>query len=750
MLRPAGISGDELRLYGDHNMQFTWLPWDYSDVLRVGGSDPLPTTIWGYAGGTGTVQNFLFNLPMVSYYAGDLLNVLNNVMSTSNMNAWIDEMGSAATSLKNPSSQNWRTTYLDNVSSLRNALVPLINTNLTVQLNGQALTSDFVVVSTTNVPVPTLVVRDQLPPRGWKDLGEHTFNAVEGEYVELTRINPTTNNSQKSSADALMLSNSTVQLICENTGLGFSTTGTWVAKSTGGYTNGSYVETTQPGATAKWTVSAPSAGVYRVYAYAGIYTANHTDTNVEYRVAPCENRISLALSGLAPQNYTAGVLANGTDCSWNTRSGTWISTNTFTSRDLTLPITVEAVDAEGKVLKSRTFTAIGQRTPATMNGVIASNTLWSGEGGTIVVTGDVIVTSSATLSVASNTVVVFEPSARIVVTNGTLDLQGTSAQPVLFCARSAASTWTTQVSTASGIITGAYARLVGGCLAAGSGAEVDLRDCTLASYAGTNGIVNCSGAGTVHLLRCSVTNFGTTVFQNTPTTIDECLFSGIGICGIDLRNASATATVRQSTVESSTAAAVDGIRFSNCAVGLVSNSLVDTLSGAGMVVSNSGPMVDGLLIYGTYAGVSSSPSGTHRRTTIANTTVGLKNVSIIPQDCIIWSNSVSVTGGPATAAYCDIELAGTNLYPGTANLNRTPWFRDPSENDFRLLPISPCLTAGSNGVAMGAVFPAGATPAAPDGLRITNVTASQAELRWTDNSSDEKWFEIQESPDGAR
>jgi Lamin Tail Domain/Calx-beta domain/Chitobiase/beta-hexosaminidase C-terminal domain/CotH kinase protein/Divergent InlB B-repeat domain len=156
ILAPSGISGDELRIYGDQTGRFTWLPWDYSDVLLFGQS--AATTPWGYSGGAqGTVQHFLFNPPFVYFYAGDVLDVLNNVMSTSNMNALIDQMGTGVTNT-NPG-VNWRTTYLANVATIRSQLLPHYKTNLTVTVSNAVDQGSFMAVVTNN----SVVLSGQLP-----------------------------------------------------------------------------------------------------------------------------------------------------------------------------------------------------------------------------------------------------------------------------------------------------------------------------------------------------------------------------------------------------------------------------------------------------------------------------------------------------------------------------------------------------------------------------------------------------------
>jgi hypothetical protein len=166
--------------------------------------------------------------------------------------------------------------------------------------------------------------------------------------------------------------------------------------------------------------------------------------------------------------------------------------------------------------------------------------------------------------------------------------------------------------------------------------------------------------------------------------------------------------------------------------------------------SVSSPLVEicHSLVYGCGTGIEMDGSSfaINHHNTIADCQAGY--LGDLWADSIIWDCGVSVSNGPGTVFFCDVELPGTNVYGGVGNMNRTPWFRDSAEGDYRLQSISPCLNAAGDGADMGATFPVGASPVAPDGLVLTNVTADQMEVRWQDNSSDETMFEIERSTDG--
>jgi hypothetical protein len=111
----------------------------------------------------------------------------------------------------------------------------------------------------------------------------------------------------------------------------------------------------------------------------------------------------------------------------------------------------------------------------------------------------------------------------------------------------------------------------------------------------------------------------------------------------------------------------------------------------------------------------------------------------------VWGNTNSLVVPPSAASHSDIELPGPDPYNGTGNLNRNPWFRNPADDDYRLQTISPCLAAAAEGGDMGAVFPVGANPVAPESLTLVNSvlgSTNRVLILWTDRSDDEHGFEI--------
>jgi len=726
---PYYVTGDELRIYCDPaDGQFDIFPWDFSDVLESAGS---PVWTWSHA----VITKLLFNPPVLPYYAGDCLDVIENVMSPANMAAIIDGMGSKAASRK--------ATWLNTIGTQRNGIRSKISTNFTVRIDGQPVLTASVLAPALPVATPYLVEDVNQDTNGWVYLGTFEFMAITSEYVRVTVDNEAPN--RPTVADAVLFSNATAQVFIDNTTTGkFTTTGAWV-QDAGGH-GGNYLRSTNVGATATWRPMLTATGRYAVYAYC------HTplvagrvwpDNKADYAVVPYQIHPSVSFSGTAPQAYTARILVNNVQAVWDLRANSWTTAANVILMEEVNRVTVSALDPDNRILCSTNFTVVAFRTPQRKTGTITSNTVWSSQDGTILVDGQVTVTAPARLTITSGTVVVFGPSGKLSVPSGKLEIAGDAAAPVYLFPSNALLPWTIEC-TGTGVITARYAIASGGRFSAGSGGTLSLADSLLTDYVDPQGILAATNA-VVSVQRCVFSNFWKTSFTSSLVLVEESLFDGVREAGLEFSGSSPSVVVRRTTVQNSTGTnVVDGIRFRGVTGGVVTNCLLHHLSGTGVAVSNSALTVCRSLFHGNGIGlqVSVASTVTNFNNTITGCATGLVG-SPASWNLIIWSNRVSVTNGPANIAHSDIEMPGTNLYPGVTNMNRNPWFRDITENDYQLRDISPCRNAGNDGADMGAAFPSGANPEPPTDFIVTNIGAGQVELRWRDNSSDEEGFEIQ-------
>jgi hypothetical protein len=86
----------------------------------------------------------------------------------------------------------------------------------------------------------------------------------------------------------------------------------------------------------------------------------------------------------------------------------------------------------------------------------------------------------------------------------------------------------------------------------------------------------------------------------------------------------------------------------------------------------------------TFSGNSASTGGN-----------GMSNGESSPTvtNCILWDSGDEIAGDTlTTVTYCDIQGG----YSGEGNIDANPLFVDPSSNNYRLRPSSPCIDAGTN------------------------------------------------------
>jgi len=113
---------------------FVLYPWDLDEVIEHGveGQVDANRSIWAYNNGgpaAAVVTKFLFNPPIVSYYVGDVLDIVENVMSPANMAPILDDMGSIMTPA-------YRQKITSSIAMRLNKIRSEVNTNLTFDITG--------------------------------------------------------------------------------------------------------------------------------------------------------------------------------------------------------------------------------------------------------------------------------------------------------------------------------------------------------------------------------------------------------------------------------------------------------------------------------------------------------------------------------------------------------------------------------------------------------------------------------------
>jgi hypothetical protein len=113
---------------------------------------------------------------------------------------------------------------------------------------------------------------------------------------------------------------------------------------------------------------------------------------------------------------------------------------------------------------------------------------------------------------------------------------------------------------------------------------------------------------------------------------------------------------------------------------------------------------------------------------------------------VLWDNERAVTLDQTSTLNltCSVVEGGWSG-AGEGIVPSDPRFRDPLLRDYRLAWDSPALATGLGGADMGALWPVGGIPAAPEDLQVVALGPSSLLLRWTDRSLDETGFRLEQS-----
>ncbi len=423
------------------------------------------------------------------------------------------------------------------------------------------------------------------------------------------------------------------------------------------------------------------------------------------------------LSGKLPLLKIAAVTVNGLPAQLNLTAGTW---STFARFDPPRSgFLVEAFGSSGELLDSLDVEVIRTSGNTLVSGDVAASATWTAAGSPHVLTADVQVASSATLTIEPGVAVLLGRNATLVV-RGTLLAEGTAEEPIRFTRTSCADVWGGLAvigASASARISGAVfdrsgaatdgANVRGGVLAVVDGA-LDLEDSRFEDLsAPAVSVLRGSGSisgnrfarvpGAIRVDSSRVAISGNRV-ESTNGETDGIVVIG-GAAGDGRVEGNAVADAGRS-----------GIVLDASAYPVTGNLVTGALRNGIGLENGSSPVLARDIVYfsetGLSLGAGSSPSLDHLTLAFNSSAILADGAAGSPtvRDSILWGNFYLCAGGgtPRVAfRYCDVDPE--DLPPGPGNIDGDPLFADFLAGDFRLLRGSEAIGAASDGSDMGAV-----------------------------------------------
>ncbi|MBN1671398.1 MAG: lamin tail domain-containing protein [Kiritimatiellae bacterium] len=468
---------------------------------------------------------------------------------------------------------------------------------------------------------------------------------------------------------------------------------------------------------------------------------------------------SVSLAGKAPQANVMNVLVNGSAGEWDPVNAAWYKASTPLANGLNR-IPIEAVDGDGLTLKAAAVDVICAGSWENRGGTISSSQTWAPASGLVKVAQDVVVNPTAVLTIAAGTAVLVQPGVSFSV-YGTLQVQGSAAQPAFLAPSDAHSAWSVRAIGGSGSVTIQHAELAGGELVASNGAALLIEDSVVRDFDGymVAGYANAD----VTIRRSRFARFNETHFRDTATLIEDSLFEYF-VDAIDCSDTTAKPhIIRRVTARHAAGSSADGIDFEPVMDALVEDCLIYDVTDRALSLGGgcTNVTVRGCVIYDALnngIGVKDGSWANIYNNTIVDCAVGL-NLELddgpgyghaVTTNNIFWGNAMPIrVQGDSTlqVAYSDVQLGSGQVYPGTGNINADPLFRDAALDDFRLSAGSPCAGTAMAGADMGAFFPVGGMPRTPAAVALRNLNSTDVAVSWRDESSNETRFEIERSTD---
>lgn len=438
--------------------------------------------------------------------------------------------------------------------------------------------------------------------------------------------------------------------------------------------------------------------------------------------------------------------------------------------DVRYYLRIKAVNGSGSSPFSNLATVMTSYPQIFYGGVLSTNTVWSPERGTIIVSSNLIVPTNISLTVMAGTIIKVATNTIIRATDGgTILIGGTFDNPVKIIPLDSPNVHR-EVSAygTNSTLTIHYADISGVQATVYNGAEGLIEDSYLHDYDISNSdpIVLTYFSKYVAIRRCHFNNYYELLLRNGVHLIEDCLFEHTTGDALDFDAAHPGTIVRRSTFRNGPNTNIDGVDVGNDDTNYSTSIIIEDCvmhdfpydKGISIGDGSSDIVVRNCLIYNCNSGVAVKDecNASIYNCTLVSNNYGINLQAKYPTQYqggratntynnIIWGNQtqIFVTNNPVIVVnFSDIE--GTN-WTGIGNISLNPMFRNPAAGDFRLSSDSPCIGTGSNNMTMGVHYPVGGLPSEPGSLTITSNRIDKIILSWVPPTNFHTGFIVERS-----
>lgn len=472
----------------------------------------------------------------------------------------------------------------------------------------------------------------------------------------------------------------------------------------------------------------------------------------------------VTLSGSNVASGTSRIEVNGDDAVYNIAQKNWTKPQQL--QPGANPLFIAGLNPAGAIVASTNILILFQPMVTEISGTLVSNTVWSKGMGVIHITNSIVVPAGKALTIAPGSIVLFGAGTGISVAGGSLQADGTIAEPILFGPLDGSKEWgPISVANIGGTVSVRHAESIAGRFTISGNATLLLEDCQIHHY--YSGSMLSGSGGTYTLRRLHLHHYHDSNMNSALVHAEDCLIEDCDSADGDpfeMSDALKGTLIQRVTLRRSTGSNADAFDLNSGSGVTYIDNLVHDVTDKGFSIGTAGGppsqniTVSNNLVWNAHTGIAIKDGSTAN--VIGNTIVDCAfGIQAYPKysangghltngyNNILWNNAVTLVITNGSMVLNNSDLGGsvfwnTNSFDlsETNNIDADPLFADSTARNYQLAPGSPALGSGRGGSDMGVVLPVGGLPGAPSSLTALTSNPGTVGLVWQNNADNESSF----------